>query len=57
MQQNTKRRFRISSETIAVIEDALTNNFAVEVKKEKDQAVVVRLDRKAISKTKLIEQG
>ena len=56
MQQNTKRRFRISSETIATIEAALTKNISVEVKREKNNAVVVRLDRQAISKTELIEE-
>jgi len=56
MQQNTKRRFRISPETIATIEAALTKNVSVEVKREKNNAVVVRLDRQAISKTELIEE-
>lgn len=55
MQQNTKRRFRISSEAIAIIEAALTKNIPVEVKRERDQATVVRIDRKVISKTELIE--
>lgn len=55
MQQNTKRRFRISPEAIATIEAALTKNISVEVKREKNNAVVVRLDRQAISKTELIE--
>ena len=55
MQQNTKRRFRISQEAIATIEAALTKNISVEVKREKNNAVVVRLDRQAISKTELIE--
>ena len=56
MQQNTKRRLRISPETIATIEAALTKNISVEVKREKNNAVVVRLDRQAISKTELIEE-
>lgn len=56
MQQNTKRRFRISPEAIATIEAALTKNISVEVKREKNNAVVVRLDRQAISKTELIEE-
>lgn len=56
MQQNTKRRFRISPEAIATIEAALTKNISVEVKREKNSAVVVRLDRQAISKTELIEE-
>lgn len=56
MQQNTKRRFRISPEAIAAIEAALTDNVPVEVKRERDCAVVVRLNRRAISKTELIEQ-
>lgn len=55
MQQNTKRRFRISPEAIATIEAALTKNISVEVKREKNNAVIVRLDRQAISKTELIE--
>lgn len=55
MQLNTKRRFRISPEAIATIEAALTKNISVEVKREKNNAVVVRLDRQAISKTELIE--
>lgn len=55
MQQNTKRRFRISPEAIAAIEAALTDNVPVEVKRERDCAIVVRLNRRAISKTELIE--
>ena len=56
MQQNTKRRFRITPEAIATIEAALTKNIPVEVKREKNQAVVVRLDRTVLSKTELVEQ-
>ena len=55
MQQNTKRRFRISPEAIAAIEAALTKNIPVEVKRERNQATVVRLDRQVVSKTELIE--
>ena len=55
MQQNTKRRFRISPEAIAAIEAALTKNIPVEVKRERNQATVVQLDRKVVSKTELIE--
>lgn len=55
MQQNTKRRFRIKPEAIETIEAALTKGIPVEVKREKNQAVVVRIDRTVISKTELIE--
>ena len=55
MQQNTKRRFRISPEAIAAIEAALTKNIPVEVKRDRNQATVVRLDRQVVSKTELIE--
>lgn len=55
MQQNTKRRFRISPEAIATIEAALTKGIPVEVKRERNQATVVQLDRKVVSKTELIE--
>lgn len=55
MQQNTKRRFRISPEAIADIEASLTDNIPVEVKRERDNAVVVQLNRKVVSKTELIK--